>query len=232
MSVDLVRIVDSIHRDKNIPKDVLFEGIESALATAAKKHYPDAEEIKVEIDKDTGKISTLTDGVVVVPPDFGRIAAQTAKQVIIQKIREAERDSFYDEFDTQRGELITGTVKRFEGGAVTVDLGKERDSLLPRSEQIPGESNHPGERVRAVILDVRKVGQRVKIILSRTHPDFVRRLFELEIPEIADQTISIRALAREAGYRSKVARDLDRCQGRCRRRLRRRPRHPDQEYRR
>ena len=205
MSVDLVRIVDSIHREKNIPKDVLFEGIESALATAAKKHYPDADEITVSIDQETGKISTATDGTPVVPPDFGRIAAQTAKQVIIQKIREAERDSFYDEFDTQRGELITGTVKRFEKGAVTVDLGKERDAFLPRSEQIPGESNNPSERIRAVILDVRKVGQRVKIILSRTHPDFVRRLFELEIPEIADQTISIRALAREAGYRSKVA---------------------------
>ncbi len=204
MSVDLVRIVDSIHRDKNIPKDVLFEGIESALATAAKKHYPDAEEIEVKIDQDSGKISTTTDGVVVTPPDFGRIAAQTAKQVIIQKIREAERDSLFDEFEDQRGDLITGTVQRFEGGAVTVNLGKT-DALLPRSEQIPGESHHPGERVRAVILDVRKVGQRVKIILSRTHPDFVRRLFELEIPEIADQIISIRALAREAGYRSKVA---------------------------
>ena len=204
MSVDLVRIVDSIHRDKNIPKDVLFEGIESALATAAKKHYPDAEEITVEIDQDSGKITTKTDGKAVVPPDFGRIAAQTAKQVIIQKIREAERDSLFDEFEDQRGDLITGTVQRFEGGAVTVNLGKT-DALLPRSEQIPGESHHPGERVRAVILDVRKVGQRVKIILSRTHPDFVRRLFELEIPEIADQIISIRALAREAGYRSKVA---------------------------
>ncbi|WP_435010595.1 transcription termination factor NusA [Tundrisphaera lichenicola] len=204
MSVDLVRIVDSIHRDKNIPKDVLFEGIQSALATAAKKHYPDAEDITVIIDQESGKISTTTDGVSVVPPDFGRIAAQTAKQVIIQKIREAERDSLFDEFEDQRGDLITGTVQRFEGGAVTVNLGKT-DALLPRSEQIPGESHHPGERVRAVILDVRKVGQRVKIILSRTHPDFVRRLFELEIPEIADQVISIRALAREAGYRSKVA---------------------------
>jgi N utilization substance protein A len=204
MSVDLVRIVDSIHRDKNIPKDVLFEGIESALATAAKKHYPDAEEISVKIDQDSGKIVTTTDGKAVTPPDFGRIAAQTAKQVIIQKIREAERDSLFDEFEDQRGDLITGTIQRFEGGAVTVNLGKT-DALLPRSEQIPGESHHPGERVRAVILDVRKVGQRVKIILSRTHPDFVRRLFELEIPEIADQIISIRALAREAGYRSKVA---------------------------
>jgi len=166
MSVDLVRIVDSIHRDKNIPTEVLFESIESALATAAKKHYPDAEEILVAVDRVTGKTSTTADGAAVDPPDFGRIAAQTAKQVIIQKIREA---------------------------------------LLPRGEQIPGESHHPGERVRAVILDVRKVGQRVKIILSRTHPDFVRRLFELEIPEIADQVINIRALAREAGYRSKVA---------------------------
>ena len=138
------------------------------------------------------------------PAELGRIAAQTAKQVIIQKIREAERDSLFDEFEDQRGDLITGTVQRFEGGAVIVNLGKT-DAILPRSEQIPGESYHPNERIRAIILDVRKVGQRVKIILSRTHPDFVRRLFELEIPEIADQIIAIRALAREAGYRSKVA---------------------------
>lgn len=204
MSLDLVRIVDSIHRDKNIPKEVLFEGIESAIATAAKKHYPDAEEILVKIDPESGKVTTTIEGEVVEPPDFGRIAAHTAKQVIIQKIREAERDSLFDEFEEQKGDLVTGTIQRFEGGAVTVNLGKT-DALLPRSEQIPGESHHPGERVRAVILDVRKVGQRVKIILSRTHPDFVRRLFELEIPEIADNVISIRALAREAGYRSKVA---------------------------
>ncbi len=204
MSVDLVRIVDSIHRDKNIAKDILFEGIQSALATAAKKHYPEASEIVVNIDQDSGQIEATKDGTKMDPAELGRIAAQTAKQVIIQKIREAERDSLFDEFEDQRGDLITGTVQRFEGGAVTVNLGKT-DALLPRSEQIPGESHHPNERIRAVILDVRKVGQRVKIILSRTHPDFVRRLFELEIPEIADQIISIRALAREAGYRSKVA---------------------------
>lgn len=204
MSVDLVRIVDSIHRDKNISKDILFEGIQSALATAAKKHYPDAAEIVVNIDPDSGQIEATKDGARMDPAELGRIAAQTAKQVIIQKIREAERDSLFDEFEDQRGDLVTGTVQRFEGGAVTVNLGKT-DALLPRSEQIPGESHHPNERIRAVILDVRKVGQRVKIILSRTHPDFVRRLFELEIPEIADQIISIRALAREAGYRSKVA---------------------------
>ena len=204
MSVDLVRIVDSIHRDKNISKDILFEGIQSALQTAAKKHYPDATEITVTIDPESGNIEAIKDGDRMNPEELGRIAAQTAKQVIIQKIREAERDSLFDEFEDQRGDLVTGTVQRFEGGAVTVNLGKT-DALLPRSEQIPGESHHPNERIRAVILDVRKVGQRVKIILSRTHPDFVRRLFELEIPEIADQIISIRALAREAGYRSKVA---------------------------
>src|SRR5262245_19488701 len=204
MSVDLIRIVDSIHREKNISKDILFEGIESALATAAKKHYPDAEQIQITIDHETGSIDATKDGTKMDPAELGRIAAQTAKQVIIQKIREAERDSLYEEFDDQRGDLITGTVQRFEGGAVTVNLGKT-DALLPRSEQIPGESHHPSERIRAIILDVRKVGQRVKIILSRTHPDFVRRLFELEIPEIADQIITIRDLAREAAYRSKVA---------------------------
>jgi N utilization substance protein A len=204
MSVDLVRIVDSIHRDKNISKDILFDGIQSALTTAARKHYPDASEIEVRIDPDSGAIDATKDGVKMDPAELGRIAAQTAKQVIIQKIREAERDSLFDEFEDQRGDLVTGTVQRFEGGAVIVNLGKT-DAILPRSEQIPGESYHPNERIRAIILDVRKVGQRVKIILSRTHSDFVRRLFELEIPEIADQIIAIRALAREAGYRSKVA---------------------------
>src|SRR6516164_1332665 len=204
MSVDLVRIVDSIHRDKNISKAILFEGIQWALTTAARKPYPEAAAIEVRLDADSGAIDATKDGIKMDPAELGRIAAQTAKQVIIQKIREAERDSLYDEFEDQRGDLMTGTVQRFEGGAVIVNLGKT-DAILPRSEQIPGESYHPNERIRAIILDVRKVGQRVKIILSRTHPDFVRRLFELEIPEIADQIIAIRALAREAGYRSKVA---------------------------
>ncbi len=205
MSVDLIRIIDSIHREKNIPKDALFELTLSALTTAAKKHYPEALDIQVNIDPDSGQILATKDGEKMDPGELGRIAAQTAKQVIIQKIREAERDSLFDEFEDQRGDLVTGTIQRFEGGAVTVNLGKTDYAILPRTEQIPGETHSPGERVRAIILDVRKVGQRVKIILSRTHPDFVRRLFELEIPEVADQTIAIRALAREAGYRSKVA---------------------------
>ena len=115
MSVDLVRIVDSIHRDKNISKDILFEGIQSALTTAARKHYPEAGEIEVRIDPDSGAIEATKDGVKMDPAELGRIAAQTAKQVIIQKIREAERDSLFDEFEDQRGDLVTGTVQRFEG---------------------------------------------------------------------------------------------------------------------
>ena len=211
MSVDLVRIVDSIHRDKNIPKDILFEGIQSALTTAARKHYPEAGDIEVHIDRETGAIDATKDGVKMDPSELGRISAQTAKQVIIQKIREAERDSLFDEFEDQRADLVTGTVQRFEGGAVIVNLGKT-DGILPRGEQIPGESYHPNERIRAIILDVRKVGQRVKIILSRTHPDFVRRLFELEIPEIADQIIAIRALRarRDTGPRSPSLRSTPR----------------------
>ena len=132
MSVDLVRIVDSIHREKNISKEILFEGIESALATAAKKHYPDAEEIVVSIDPESGDIDAVKDGAKMDPSEFGRIAAQTAKQVIIQKIREAERDSLFDEFEDQRGDLITGTVQRFEGGAVTVNLGKTEAPPAPQ----------------------------------------------------------------------------------------------------
>ncbi len=231
MSVDLVRIVDSIHRDKNISKDILFEGIQSALTTAARKHYPEAAEIEVRIDPDSGAIEATKDGVKMDPSELGRIAAQTAKQVIIQKIREAERDSLFDEFEDQRSDLVTGTVQRFEGGAVIVNLGKT-DAILPRSEQIPGESYHPNERIRAIILDVRKVGQRVKIILSRTHPDFVRRLVR------ARDSRNRRSDHRDPGpgQRGRLPFEggghVDRHEGRCRRCLRGCSRDADQEHRR
>ncbi|MGL5096010.1 MAG: transcription termination factor NusA, partial [Planctomycetia bacterium] len=139
------------------------------------------------------------------PDTLGRIAAQSAKQIMIQKIREAERDTLYDEFIGEKGTIVNGVAQRQDGGVVTVSLNGKTESILPRSEQMPGESFRPGERVRAVLLDVRKSGQRVKLVLSRNHPDFVRRLFEQEIPEIAERIIEIRAIAREAGFRSKVA---------------------------
>src|SRR5262249_55891853 len=136
--------------------------------------------------------------------ELGRIPAQAAKQQIIQMLREEESNIVFNIYKAMKGDLVQGTVQRFEGGAATVNLGKY-EAILPRGEQIPGETHHVGEKIKAVILEVKKVGHRVKIILSRTHPDFVRQLFEKEIPEIDDRTIEIKAIAREAGYRTKVA---------------------------
>jgi transcription termination/antitermination protein NusA len=201
---DVLRIVDLMHREKNIPKDVIFEGIEAALQLATEKHYGDEGGVAVTIDRESGEIKAQKGEQLIDPELLGRIAAQSAKQVMIQKIREAECNALYDEYVGMKGDLVHGTVQRFEGGSATISLGKS-EAILPRGEQIPGETHHVGERVKAVILEVRKVSHRVKIILSRTHPDFVRRLFENEIPEIADRTIEIKALAREAGYRSKIA---------------------------
>ena len=205
---ELLRVVDAIHRDKNIDKEIVFEGIEQAIISAARKHFGEESDVVVDIDRDSGQPSAKVDGKDLDADEIGdllgRIAAQTAKQVMIQKIREAERDSLYDEYEELRSQIVTGAVSRVEGGSVTVNLGKV-EGFLPRSEQIPGESHRVGERVRAIVMEVRKQGSRVKIILSRTHPDLVRRLFELEIPEVSEHVIEVRSLAREAGYRSKVA---------------------------
>jgi N utilization substance protein A len=202
---ELLRIVDSIHRDKNIDKEIVFEAIEAALVSAAKKHYGEDQEIVVQIDRADGTIGGHHNGQALDAEEtVGRIGAQTAKQVIIQKIREAERDALYNEYESQRGQLTTGVVQRYEGGAATVQL-TNTEAILPRSEQIPGETHHANERVRATVFEVRKVGTRVKVILSRIRPDLVRRMFEQEIPEIADGVIEVRAMAREAGYRTKVA---------------------------
>ena len=204
MSTDLLRLVDSLARDKNIDKDLVLGDLEAAMETAVKKKYTSVDYVRVSIDRLNGDISATADDKPISMAELGRIAAQTAKQVIIQRIREAERVSIYDEYVERKGQIITGTVARFEGGALVVSLGRA-EGFLPRSEQIPGETHQPGERVRALILDVREVPHQVKIILSRSHPDFIRRLFELEVPEVAERIIEIRALAREAGYRTKVA---------------------------
>ncbi|MBI2827395.1 MAG: transcription termination factor NusA [Planctomycetia bacterium] len=203
---ELLRLIDSIHRDKNIDKEIVFQAIEAAFASALKKHHGEEEEnIVVNIDRQDGSVSGTRDGVPIDPDEaVGRIGAQNAKQVIIQKVREAERDALYDEYEEQRGQLVTGVVQRYEGGAATVSL-PNCEAILPRSEQIPGETHHANERVRATVCEVRKHGTRVKVILSRTRPALVERLFEQEIPEIADSVIEVRAMAREPGYRSKVA---------------------------
>jgi N utilization substance protein A len=202
---EILRIVDAIHRDKNIDKEFVFQAIEAALVTALARQYGETAEIVIEIDREDGTISGTHDGQPIESAELaGRIGAQTAKQVIIQKIREAERDAIHEEFEEQVGHMVSGVVTRFEGATATVTLGNQ-EAILPRSEQIPGEAYHPNERIRATIFEVRKVGSRVKIILSRIRPQLVQRLFEQEIPEIADGVIEIRAIAREPGYRSKVA---------------------------
>src|SRR6187431_2420581 len=210
---EILKLVDAMHEEKKIPRDVIFGGIESAIQLAAERHFgvlADADEeptgpgIHVHIDRATGDIVAKHGEEDIDPETLGRIAAQSAKQVMIQKIREAESDTVFNEFAAKKGELVVGTVTRVDAGTAIVSLGKS-EALLPRSEQIPGESHHVGDRVKAVILDVRKQGHRVKIVLSRCHPDFVRALFEEEIPEIDERVIDIRAVAREAGYRSKVA---------------------------
>ncbi|MBL8855194.1 MAG: transcription termination factor NusA, partial [Planctomycetaceae bacterium] len=202
---DLLRIVDSMHRDKNIEKEVVFRAVEAALVTAARKHYGEEAAISFQIDREKGEITGSCDGNSLVYEEvIGRIGAQTAKQVIIQKLREAERDALIEEFEAQLNELVSGVVQRNEGGVTTVALGSV-EAILPRSEQIPKEAYHPNQRIEAIVTDVRAQGSRVKVVLSRTRPKLVQRLFEQEIPEIAEGIIKINAVSREPGHRSKVA---------------------------
>ena len=207
MNQELLRIVDSIARDKNIDKESIFVDLEEAMVSAARKHFgePDSSKIAVHIDRSTGEITAFKDEVQIDMKQLGRIPAQTAKQVMIQKIRADERDSIYAEFIQRKGAIVSGSVVRYESGTLIVSLDHRTEGFMPKTEQIMGQTHRPGERIRCLILDVKEVANQVKIILSRTHPDFIRRLFELEVPEITENIIEIRALAREAGYRTKVA---------------------------
>jgi N utilization substance protein A len=206
MNQELLRIVENIARDKNIDKESIFVDLEEAMVSAARKHFGEPEsDIVVNIDRNTGQITAFKDNVQIDIKRLGRIPAQTAKQVIIQKIRADERDSIYAEFVQRKGEIISGTVVRYESGTLIVNLDRWTEGFMPKGEQIMGQTHRVGERIRCLILDVKETSNQVKIILSRTHPDFIRRLFESEVPEINENIIEIRALAREAGYRSKVA---------------------------
>ena len=204
MNGEVLRLIDSIARAKNIDRGTVFEGIEGALLSAARKQYGPVAAIEATIDRENGHMSVIIDGVPIDPKNLGRIAAQAAKQVMIQKNREAERSSIFEEFAARKGVITSGQVIRIEGGNLVVNLTRA-EGFLPRSEQIPGEAIHETDRIRALILDVRESGSQVKIILSRTHTDFIRRLFELEVPEVADRIIEIKAIAREPGQRTKIA---------------------------
>ena len=156
---DVLRFVDALHRDRNIDKSIVFEALEQAVLSAAKKHYGEDFAVTVTLDQVTGKPTVLCDGKDIEPDMLGeilgRISSQTAKQVLMQRIREAERDSIFDEYEDLKGQLVSGTITRFEGGSALVTLGKI-DGFLPKSEQIPGESHRMGERIRAVVIEVRK----------------------------------------------------------------------------
>src|SRR5262249_20461721 len=203
---ELLSIVNKMHQDKNIPKEIIFTGIEAALQLAMERATGEEEEnnIAVTIDRISGQIRATKGDQEIDPETLGRIPTQSAKNLIIQKIREAESDTVYQEFLKKQGELVNGTVQRVDAGTAIVTVGKT-EALLPKSEQIPGESFHVNARVKAVVMEVRRSGHRVRIVLSRFHPDFVRCLCEQEIPEMADRTIEIKAVAREAGYRTKIA---------------------------
>jgi len=205
---EMIRILDSIARDRNIDRELLIGDLEQAMASACRRHFGtlDAEEFACTLDPFTGELTITRHGepLEIDPAELGRIAAQTFKQVMIQRFRDDERNSIFDAFSKRIGELATGVAQRYEGGALIVTIDRA-EAFMPRSEQIPGEQFPAGGRVRCLILDVRELPSQVKIVISRAHPDFIRRLFEVEVPEVAERIIEIKGMAREPGFRTKIA---------------------------
>ena len=236
MNRELINVIDEIGRQKGIDKARVIGAIESALQTAAKKRFGQAENIQVEIDPKTGEISVVSKKVIVDQVsnpkaeislqearqydseaevgdeigsliemnELGRIAAQTAKQVIFQKVREAEWEAVQKEYSTRQGDLVNGIILGMERRNYLVDLGKT-EAVLPIQEQIPRETYRRGDRVKAMLLEVRRTPKDVQVILSRSHPQFVAKLFELEVPEIMEKIIEIKSVVREPGDRTKIA---------------------------
>lgn len=201
---DILNLVEGIHLEKEIDREFIFQVLEDALLAAARKIYGPDRDLAVFVDRETGEVAAFDGTEEIDTRELGRIAAQTAKQVVLQRIREAENDAIYEEFKDKEGALISGPIQRFEGATVYISLGRT-EGTLPRREQVPGEAYRPGVRLRCLVLEVKRLPGLVRILLSRAHPDFVRRLFELEVPEIQEGLIKIVNLVREPGYRSKVA---------------------------
>ena len=206
MNGELLSILSAIERDKGIDREILIQAIEVAMATAAKKSEGVSEETEstATLDRKTGRIVASVGGRQIDSARLTRIAAQTAKQVIIQKIREAERDVIFTEFQSRVGDIITGSVHRFERGDIIVELGRA-EAVLPKAERIPHEEYHQGDTVQAYVLEVQKSAKGPAIVLSRTHEGFIRGLFLLEVPEINEGIVEIKGIAREPGDRTKIA---------------------------
>ena len=220
MNREFIEAINELEKEKHISKEVLIEAIESALVSAYKKNYGTSQNVRVDIDRESGDIAVLmrmdvveeiTDEATqvsveeareidyryeagdiieyqVTPKDFGRIAAQTAKQVVVQRLREAERGMIFDDYITRQGEIVTGTVQRMAGETIFVNLGKT-EGILSVNEQTPGERYKVNDRLKVFIMDVKKSTKGPQVFLSRSHPGLVKRLFELEVPEIEDGTV-------------------------------------------
>lgn len=236
MNEDFIQALHEIEKEKGISKEIIFEALESALISSYKKNFGSAQNVIVEMDKETGKTKVFalkevveeveneyleikledakeidekydigdTASIEITPKDFGRIAAQTAKQVVIQRIKDAERDVIYDEFINRENEIITGMIQRISKNNVFIDLGKT-EAILPPTEQIEGEEYNQSDRLKLLILEVKKTTKGPQVTLSRSHPGLVKRLFELEVPEISNGIVEIFSVAREAGSRTKIA---------------------------
>lgn len=236
MNGDFIDALHEIEKEKGISKEVIFEALELALISSYKKNFSAAQNVLVNMDRDTGSVKVYSTKEVVeekednnleislveakeidtkyeigdivnieiTPKDFGRIAAQTAKQVVIQRIKDAERDVIYDEFVSRENEILTGKIQRISNNNIYVDLGKI-EGILPPAEQIDFESYSMGDRIKVLVLEVKKTTKGPQIILSRSDTGLIKRLFELEVPEIAEGIVEIYSISREAGLRTKIA---------------------------
>jgi N utilization substance protein A len=214
MNSEMMEALENIEREKGISVEIMLEALANALVTAYKRMPASAEEALVEIDVETGDIKVIAqeldeEGNVVrewddTPDNFGRIAAQTAKQVILQRIRDVERESKYEEYAGKEGEIVTGIIQQTDQRYTLLDLGRV-EALLPQAEQVQNERYDHGSRLKAYIVEVRKTAKGPQIVVSRTHPGLVKRLFELEVPEIVDGVVELKAIAREPGHRTKIA---------------------------
>ena len=236
---ELIEALNAIEKEKQISKDIILEAIENSLLAACKNQFGKSENIRVNIDRETGEVKVFADYEVVeddmieddalqigiteaklrfrddvgvgekvstevTPKNFGRIAAQKAKQVVVQKIREEERKVLYVQYLEKEREVITGIVQRYSGKNVCINLGRV-DAILMESEQVRGEHFRPTEHIKLYVVEVKDTPKRPRITVSRSHPEFVKRLFEEEVTEIQDGIVTIESIAREAGSRTKIA---------------------------
>ena len=214
MDYRVMEALEILERERGIPVDTILDALANALVSAYKRSPGAAEEARVTIEPDGGEIIVYAqelddDGNVVkewedTPSDFGRIAATTAKQVIAQRLREAKREQVYDVYEGRDGDLVTGIVQQHDNRYTILDLGNA-EAIMPGSERIPYERLERNARAKALIIEVRREAKGPQIVVSRSHPDFVRRLLDLEVPELLDGTVEIRSIAREAGHRTKIA---------------------------